>query len=234
MDIPGAEIHMPLGNSIKILSEMLKTILVAYEYDLILIDGGNKDNAIPREAMAYICTKASFDELKSLLDKFIVIQKEKFDKEEGLRYEIEQISDRSYRKISNRDTRKLVALYNDFPHGVRTMSKNIEGLVQTSLNFGVLKTSFEDNKTIFRINSLLRSSNIKELDELQDYLVELADKYESKGEKKPSFYPWEYRENSTLRSLCIKTYEETFNEKMEVKAIHAGLECGLFAEKLKI
>lgn len=112
------------------------------------------------------------------------------------------------------------------------MSKNIEGLVQTSLNFGVLKTTFDEKETEFKIISLLRSSNIKELEDLQDYLLEIAKKHESLGEKKPSFYPWEYRENSTLRDLCIKTYEEMFNEKMEIKAIHAGLECGLFVEKI--
>lgn len=228
----GAEIHMPLGNSIKILADMLKTVLVAYEFNLILIDGGNKDNAIPREAMAYIATKATKEELKSLLDKFIEVQRAKFDKEEGLKYKLEEITDRNYRKISDRDTRKLVDLYNEFPHGVRTMSKNIEGLVQTSLNFGVLKTTFDEKETEFKIISLLRSSNIKELEDLQDYLLEIAKKHESLGEKKPSFYPWEYRENSTLRDLCIKTYEEMFNEKMEIKAIHAGLECGLFAEKI--
>lgn len=81
----GAEIHMPLGNSIKILADMLKTVLVAYEFNLILIDGGNKDNAIPREAIAYIATKATKEELKSLLDKFIEVQRAKFDKEEGLK-----------------------------------------------------------------------------------------------------------------------------------------------------
>ncbi|SQA14906.1 Uncharacterised protein [Streptobacillus moniliformis] len=63
------------------------------------------------------------------------------------------------------------------------MSKNIEGLVQTSLNCGVLKTETIGNKTMFKVNSLLRSSNIKELDELQDFLIDLGKKYETYGEK---------------------------------------------------
>ena len=136
------------------------------------------------------------------------------------------------RKISVRDTKKLIALYNEFPHGVRTMSKEIKDLVQTSLNFGVLKTEVEGNEKVFRINSLLRSSKIKELDELQDYLIELGEKYETYGEKVPSFYPWEYKEDSTLRKLSEKVYKNKYGKEIEIKAIHAGLECGLFVNKM--
>ncbi|NYV27874.1 aminoacyl-histidine dipeptidase [Streptobacillus felis] len=230
----GAEIHLKLGNSIKILMEALKHLEMKFEYRLVLVDGGNKDNAIPREAHAYIVTKANIDEIKELMDKFIDVKVEEYKEEEtGLRYELHVLEDRSLRKISERDTKKIVALYNEFPHGVRVMSKNIEGLVQTSLNCGVLKTEVEGNKTSIRVNSLLRSSNLKELDELQDYLIELGKKYETYGEKVPSFYPWEYKEDSTLRELCTKVFKNKYGKEIDVKAIHAGLECGIFAEKIK-
>ncbi|ACZ00996.1 aminoacyl-histidine dipeptidase [Streptobacillus moniliformis] len=230
----GAEIHLKLGNSIKMLMEALKHLELKFEYELILFDGGNKDNAIPREAIAYIATKASKEEIIELMDKFIDVKVEEYKEEESnLRYELNELTDKELRKISKRDTRKVVALYNEFPHGVRTMSKNIEGLVQTSLNCGVLKTETIGNKTMFKVNSLLRSSNIKELDELQDFLIDLGKKYETYGEKVPSFYPWEYKEDSSLRELVTKVFKNKYGKEIEIKAIHAGLECGMFTEKIK-
>lgn len=228
----GAEIHLNLGNSIKILSEALKHLNLAIDFNLILIDGGNKDNAIPREALAYISSKESKEKFIEILDKFIVIKKEKYNEEPNLRYELNEVDKTNYRKISERDTKKLIRLYNEFPHGVRTMSQDIEGLVQTSLNFGVLKTDILENRTIFKVNSLLRSSNLSELDELQKLLLELAKKYETECENLPSFYPWEYRKKSLIRDLCVKVFKEEYGNDIKVKAIHAGLECGLFAQKM--
>lgn len=230
----GAEIHLKLANSIKILVEALKHLAIKYEFNLVNIDGGNKDNAIPREAEAYISTKVSIEELKEILDKYIEVKKEEYKElDSGLTYSINEINDKNFRKISSRDTHKVIKLYNEFPHGVRTMSSKIEGLVQTSLNFGVLKTEICENKTNLKINSLLRSSSIKELDELQDYLIELGNKYETKGEKVPSFYPWEYKEDSTLRELAKDVFKAKYLKEVEIKAIHAGLECGIFVEKIK-
>lgn len=229
----GAEIHLNLGNSIKILSKLLKHLSINHNYELIEIDGGNKDNAIPREAHVKIATRSSIDSIKELLDKFIVVEKDNYPEELGLRYEIKEISDNSLRKISDRDTHKLVSFYNEFPHGVRTMSQSIEGLVQTSLNFGVLKTELEGNNSIFKINTLLRSSSVKELDDLQEFVIELAKKYETEGVKVPSFHPWEYREDSSLRRLSEKVFYNKFNKEIEIKAIHAGLECGLFTDKIE-
>ena len=228
----GAEIHLNLGNSIKILSESLKHLNIKYDFELIEIDGGNKDNAIPREAHAYIATKSDLKELDELLASYIEVKKTEFKNEPSLKHSIKEVNKNGLRKISVRDTKKLIALYNEFPHGVRTMSKEIKDLVQTSLNFGVLKTEVEGNEKVFRINSLLRSSKIKELDELQDYLIELGKKYETYGEKVPSFYPWEYKEDSTLRKLSEKVYKDKYGKEIEIKAIHAGLECGLFVNKM--
>ena len=219
----GAEIHLNLGNSIKILSESLKHLNIKYDFELIEIDGGNKDNAIPREAHAYIATKSDLKELDELLASYIEVKKTEFKNEPSLKYSIKEVNKNGLRKISVRDTKKLIALYNEFPHGVRTMSKEIKDLVQTSLNFGVLKTEVEGNEKVFRINSLLRSSKIKELDELQDYLIELGERYETYGEKVPSFYPWEYKEDSTLRKLSEKVYKNKYGKEIEIKAIHAGL-----------
>ena len=167
-----------------------------------------------------------------MLELYISLKKDEFKNEPALKYSLIEVERKDLRKISTRDTKKLIALYNEFPHGVRTMSKEIKGLVQTSLNFGVLKTEIEGNEKVFRINSLLRSSKIKELDELQDYLIKLGEKYETYGEKVPSFYPWEYREDSSLRKLSEKVYKDKYGKEIEIKAIHAGLECGLFVSKM--
>ena len=115
----GAEIHLNLGNSIKILSESLKHLNIKYDFELIEIDGGNKDNAIPREAHAYIATKSDLKELDELLASYIEVKKTEFKNEPSLKYSIKEVNKNGLRKISVRDTKKLIALYNEFPHGVR-------------------------------------------------------------------------------------------------------------------
>lgn len=229
----GAEIHLPLGNSNKILVEALNSILKNYEINIVSIDGGNKGNAIPRESNAIFTTNISEENLKDILIRYIKIKREEFKEELNLDYSLKEINNNNFKKLSIEDSKNLVKFYMEYPHGVVSMSKNIEGLVQTSLNFGVVKTKILKEKTVFTINSLLRSSSVNELDNLQDRLLELAKKYNTKGEKVPSFYPWEYKENSTLRELTSNVFKKEFNKNIEIKAIHAGLECGIFAKKIK-
>ena len=82
----GAEIHLNLGNSIKILSEVLKHLNIKYDFELIEIDGGNKDNAIPREAHATIATKVDLKDINEVLELYISLKKDEFKNEPALKY----------------------------------------------------------------------------------------------------------------------------------------------------
>lgn len=230
----GAEIHLKLGNSIKILITVLNQVRKDLDFRIISLDGGNKDNAIPREASVVFSSKSKIEDIILSIEKIfddIKVEYEELDSK--LHYKIVEIQNKEYKSISKEDTDKILNLYTEFPHGVISMSQKIEGLVQTSLNFGVLKTNIDNNRTNFNVRSLLRSSSLKELDELQERLILLSRKYDSHSEKVPSFMPWEYRENSTLRDLSKKVFKEFTGKEVEIMAIHAGLECGLFVNKIE-
>lgn len=108
------------------------------------------------------------------------------------------------------------------------MSKEIEGLVETSLNLGSLKTLEDSFTALHSIRSSVNTRKESICDKLDNLVEMLGGKIEYSGA-----YPgWEYRTDSPLRDTCIKVYKEQYGEEPRVEAIHAGLECGLFAGKM--
>jgi dipeptidase D len=129
--------------------------------------------------------------------------------------------------IPTEQTAKIIALLCAAPNGVQKMSQDIEGLVQTSLNLGIVNSG-EEVKFVFSVRSSVNDEKVALLARLRE-LAEFNDAtYSQMGD-----YPaWEYREESPLRDLSVETYEKLFGVKPQVVAIHAGLECGLLGEKL--
>ena len=121
-----------------------------------------------------------------------------------------------------------VGLLNELPNGVKAWSRDIEGLVQTSLNLGILKT--EDEKVSMSFS--VRSSVNDEKTALTDELRALAAKYGAEYSQHGDYPAWEYRKDSPLRDLMVRVFEELYGRKPVVEAIHAGLACGLFSGKL--
>lgn len=231
----GAEIHLGLGNSNKMMTEILKHIMIKYEICIIEIFGGNKDNAIPREAEVIFTTPdAIYETLNEDIKMICQILNYGLEQDEKLVYELKElenhITDKIY-KIEHKETLKLINYFTHFPNGVQSMSKDIKGLVQTSLNMSVVKTIKEDEFIKVSLTSLLRSSNKKELLELRDKLVNLTNKFEGIATEGQTYMPWEYKENSNIRPIIAKAFKEVTNQDVELSAIHAGLECGLFAAK---
>ena len=124
-------------------------------------------------------------------------------------------------------TAKVIGLLCAAPNGVQSWSQDIDGLVQTSLNLGVVRME-ETLKMTFAV----RSSVNQEKRDLLGRLAELAAFYGA-GYSEVGDYPaWEYKKDSILRDTMVKTYREMFGKEPQVVAIHAGLECGLLSEKL--
>jgi dipeptidase D len=113
------------------------------------------------------------------------------------------------------------------PNGVQSMSQDIPGLVQTSLNLGIAKLGDR-----FSLTTATRSSVNAEKVELLDQLKKLADMYGASYATQGDYPAWEYKKDSKLRDTMVKIYTEMFGKEPEVVAIHAGLECGLLSEKL--
>lgn len=232
----GAEIHKNLGNSIKILSEVLYHLSKRYEMSLIHIDGGGKVNAIPREAVAEIAVKLdgdSIDEFKKLAElAFENILKDFKVSDKSPILAIEEIEEKNL-GISLGDTLNIINFLHEVPNGVLEMSKYIEGLVETSINIGFISTEIVDGNVKIRIKSLARSMANDPLNKLVEEVTDLTRKHDANIKIAASNPSWEYKEDSKIRELIAKSFKEITGNEPVIKAIHAGLECGVFTQNIK-
>ena len=232
----GAEIHKNLGNSIKILSEVLYHLSKRYEMSLIHIDGGGKVNAIPREAVAEIAVKLdgdSIDEFKKLAElAFENILKDFKVSDKSPILAIEEIEEKNL-GISLGDTLNIINFLHEVPNGVLEMSKHIEGLVETSINIGFISTEIVDGNVKIRIKSLARSMANNPLNKLVEEVTDLTRKHDANIKIAASNPSWEYKEDSKIRELIAKSFKEITGNEPVIKAIHAGLECGVFTQNIK-
>ena len=188
------------------------------------IHGGKMDNAITRECRCKICCGG---EIRRYIPEFLSIQKEKYPRETRINVSIEETE--SAACFDEDTTDRIIGLLRELPWGVVKMSEDIPGLVQTSLNLGILDSSEDSVKFGFSV----RSSVNGEKQELLENLKVLSEKYGASVEIYGEYPAWEYRKVSPLRDVMTKAYSELYGFSPEVCAIHAGLECGLFAGKIK-
>jgi len=215
----GVEIHKGRLNSNKVAAEFLNTLS---DINLVKINGGLKDNAIPVYTEVIVATnedireKAEEFRLNTLCDtdKDLTITVEKCEK--------------TAKCITGESTQKAIGLLNALPNGIIKWSKDIEDLVETSLNMGILTT--ENDKII--VSFALRSSVNNEKDKLVDALFKCANDFGASLLREGDYPAWEYKKDSVLRDTMCKVWEELYGNEPEVIAIHAGLECGLLSEKL--
>jgi len=223
----GVEIHKNRANANKVMGEFLSRVQALMPVCITKLEGGAKDNAIPRSCQVTLVALGMYIERIN-------------DVAEQLQKEIREQYDEPYAVIRGDDvdalggnalttesSAKVIALLNASPNGVLSWSEDIDGLVQTSLNLGVVTLSDE-----LSLTWAVRSSVNQEKVELLNRLKELAEfhggQYSAHGE-----YPaWEYKKDSKLRDTMIKVYQQMYGKQPEVVAIHAGLECGLLSEKL--
>lgn len=221
----GIEIHKGLANASKLLGACLKDMP---GIRLISLAGGAQDNAIPKEAEAVFLAEAPAS-LEAVRARFEAETRAAFaEKEPGLNFTLASIPPERRRALSGEDTRKAVSLLNDYPNGVQAMSADIPGLVQTSLNLGILR--LEEGR--MELSSSVRSSVAAEKDALCARLETLAAQYGGSFSQRGAYPPWEYRKDSPLRDTMTRVYRELSGREMQVEAIHAGLECGLFSGKM--
>lgn len=223
----GADIHRNRGNANKIMGEFLSRIQKLMPLCLTSLTGGSKDNAIPRSCQATLVAMGTH--IERINDVAQALQDEiraNYDEPEVTvqAFDVDALGGNS---LSTESTAKIISLLCSAPNGVQSWSKDIEGLVQTSLNMGIAKLG-ERFQVTFSVRSSVNSEKQELLQQLQQLAQMLGASYEQNGE-----YPaWEYRKESHLRDVMVQTYREMFHQEPRVEAIHAGLECGLFSEKL--
>ncbi len=226
----GISIHEERGNSIKLLGRVLAELDKKINLEIQSIEGGSKDNAIPREAAAIVAIdKGRLGELKELLAELEkAFAAELHGKDHAPKLEAKLIES-SKASVFNQATKKnTLALINAASSGVHTMSSGIAGLVESSKNLGVVRTSSDDFVVSFSVRSSVESLLFAQLSSL-DALAELA----GASVKVSGLYPgWEYNPESKLRELFVDTYCELYEQEPKIEAIHAGLECGILKKKL--
>lgn len=231
----GVEIDKGRANASQILGRMLYALKQELEFELTEVNGGLKDNAIPREACADIVIRdeSGITVIQSMLQKYNDMLTDEYRRTDGgIRVEAEKISAdlAAGIKAFDKKTRDAVitALVN-LPGGIQKMSRDIEGLVQTSLNLGILKTQEKEVTMSFSVRSSVKSEKEELVSRLQCLTESLGGYITCVGD-----YPaWEYKEDSRLRELMTRVYEEQYGSKPVIQAIHAGVECGLFAGKIE-
>ena len=225
----GAEIHKGRANSNKVMGELLARLLKELPYRLVYVRGGQKDNAIPRYTMAkVIVAESRLDETLKAIDRIAADLLARLPKTETLAKIWAEACVCRGKAMSILSTRKTVGLLNDVPNGIQAMSKDIEGLVQTSLNLGILYTENEVVSMTFSVRSSVNTEKLALIEKLK----KVGEKYGAAYTETGAYPAWEYRKESKLRDVMVRAFEDLYGRKPVVEAIHAGLECGLFSDRI--
>jgi dipeptidase D len=223
----GMEINTGRANVNKLMFRHLRWVAEC-GLRLISISGGNMRNAIPRDAEAVIafpkehtdCILAEFDKVAGWVKKELAsVEPDFFMKYEKVRM--------TQNVISDADTQKIINLMMVAPNGVIRMSRDMEGLVETSLNLAIVKTTGKN----FTVQALLRSSVDTAKDALAERLVCLAEMAGGTCKLTGAYPGWKPNMQSPLLKTMKQTYKKLYKKEPAVVAIHAGLECGLLGGK---
>jgi len=228
----GTDIDKNRTNANKLLARLLFDLSKKSPYDILHMEGGYKDNVIPREAFAEIVIEPETDKCRQIIDDIDVImdiyKKELRSSEPDLKHSVKDMGNGEF-EVLNRDSfEKLIFLLVQIPYGVQVMSSDIEGLVESSLNLGILR--LEEGQAV--VCSSVRSSTSSYKKYIRDRLEFLAGFLGGSFTVRSEYPAWEFSKESKLRDHLQKHYKQMFGKEMKVEAIHAGLECGLISEKM--
>lgn len=224
----GVEIDKGRVNADILLGRVLNQAQNFGDFDIISVDGGDKGNAIPTMATAkLIVYRNNFKEkLEEYLDE---IKQEVSAREPDFNASVQMGEEKLCQVLESIAKEKLISLLMCAPNGIMTMSAEIENLVETSLNLGILKTTEQEITLYFTLRSNKKSTLIY----LEQKLIKLAQTIGCRYKTSGYYPPWEYMGNSFVQKLYLDTFKEKFGYDAKVMAIHAGLECGVFSNKIR-
>lgn len=226
----GSDINKERGNANKLLGRVLTAFLQGFDIRLVRINGGEKENAIPRDASAKVLVNsADADDAISLGMKLAADIKNEYSHSDPAVSITIRESGVENRAFSKETTERVVITLSLLPSGVQHMEQALPGFVETSLSLGVVRTI--DNGVTFHssLRSSVASRKYAMLSQIKNAAAILGATLETNGD-----YPaWAYKKESALRDICAKAYLDLFGEAAEVSATHGGLECGILLEKAK-
>ena len=222
----GIDIHLQRGNAVKLLARMLNAASAQAAFRLAGIEGGNKHNAIPREASAVLLTAQAGALRKALQTEFDAIKSEFAVADPDMQVEFEEA--KAAKAWSEAATARTIRVLEALPHGVLAMSMDIKGLVETSTNVATVAVHGD----MLVIGTSSRSSVMPALRAVQRRIRaigELAGAEVAVGNGYPG---WKPNMKSALLQTVSAVHKQTQGRDAEIVAVHAGLECGIIGEKI--
>jgi dipeptidase D len=223
----GENINCGRANANKLMGRLLASVRAICDARLISVNGGSKDNAIPRECVALISVPDAEAATAAIEDEAAKIARELVREDGGFSVTVED-ADTEAVMLTRGCTAKAVAVLVASANGVFEMSRNVKGLVEFSRNLGVVRTHADTMEFVFAARSAIESrldASIREIDAISA-VVGGTTRHHSR-------YPgWDFAPASELREAYIKAYRDVTGEEAKVNVIHAGLECGIIFSHL--
>lgn len=227
----GGEIHKERGNSNCLMGRLLYRLTERLDAGIQSIAGGLADNAIPRQTTAVVVVEnedsARFAEI---LDTTAAkITRELATRDPDVRVTVRETGKGSFPCVCGEQAARCASCLFALPNGVQAMSADMPGLVETSLNLGILELTEDGLHAEFSVRSSVESAKSALIGRLEAVMKLSGGHNEVTGD-----YPgWTYRVDSPLREKMVALYERMYGRRPEVEAIHAGLECGLLGSKIE-
>ena len=226
----GTDIHFGRANGIRLMARLLYKLYETVPFHLIALNGGDADNAIPTFASAQIQFKPFVDSEmidKAVSDHAAALTSEFRVTDPGIQWDTEWEPACREKSMSARRTLHLLRFLMAVPTGITHMNPELKGMPRTSLNLGVIHTDEEKTRTVFMVRSGVNTQGVY----LMDRLLCIAEGFGGSAKVRSSYPAWEYRDDSPLRELAVRTYEKMTGRAPEIEVIHAGLECGILSGK---
>ena len=223
----GAEIHKGRANSNMLMGRVLRALARTAPLRILRVDGGLKDNAIPVETRAVVAASDPGAVRQLIGEMEQALHNEYRATDPALFVRAEDAGEAGL-PLDQGSTEKVICMLQCLPNGIEAMSAEIPGLVQTSLNLGILATGEDTVQASFSVRSSVDSQKQMLKERLSCLMEQLGGRVEFSGE----YTGWQYQEQSPLRDLMVEVFRDQYGRDPKIEAIHAGLECGIFAGKM--
>lgn len=227
----GMEINKERANATIEIARVISRLVKEADVKILEVNGGLKDNAIPRNSDAVLVTdKENIKKVNEIVaDMRLKLSNEYSSSDESINLKFIEDGEYEGLVLDEDSVNKFIMFFASIPNGVINMNTDIDGMVETSLNLGIFKLDKEHMLAEFSVRSSINSRKQLLGEKLKNITEFLGGKYQMQG-----VYPaWEHNKNSKLRPLMIEIYKKMFGKELKVEAIHAGLECGYFMERIK-
>ena len=225
----GVEIDKGRANSNVLMARLLRELAAKADIRLVGLEGGARETAIAASTVAVVGAASGADALAALAEEFgAQLRREYATAEPDMSVSAAVSGKRSVDALTAADTARALALLQALPDGVQAMSVDMPGLVQTSLNFGLVKLR---DAELWCANTV-RSSMTSQKQWILDKICAAAELAGGSTEISGSYPGWSYNPRSAVKEAILNAYRELFGREASVEAVHAGIECGLFADSI--